>query len=198
MLRSHVSWAYVFIGLFVLGCSQPSTKETLSLPSAANQSSEDELDSQAKQKAMRVCDELAAELVKRLGEAMADGGPANAIEVCSQQATQIAKLASEKNGVHVGRTSFKLRNPQNAAPSWAQELVERREAQPQVVRLGNNSRGVLLPIMLKPQCLACHGASESLAPEISDKLAALYPEDQAKGFADGDLRGWFWVEIPAL
>jgi hypothetical protein len=27
-------------------------------------------------------------------------------------------------------------------------------------------------------------------------LAARYPDDRATGFAPGDLRGWFWVEVP--
>jgi hypothetical protein len=26
--------------------------------------------------------------------------------------------------------------------------------------------------------------------------AAKYPKDQATGFKEGDLRGWFWVEVP--
>jgi hypothetical protein len=40
----------------------------------------------------------------------------------------------------------------------------------------------------------CHGPSESLAPDIKEKLATLYPQDQATGFSEGELRGWFWVE----
>jgi len=27
-------------------------------------------------------------------------------------------------------------------------------------------------------------------------LAAKYPMDQATGFKEGDLRGWFWIEVP--
>ena len=43
-------------------------------------------------------------------------------------------------------------------------------------------------------CLKCHGDAESLAPEVSDRLAELYPDDRATGFAMGDLRGAFVVE----
>jgi hypothetical protein len=28
-------------------------------------------------------------------------------------------------------------------------------------------------------------------------LAKTYPGDRATGFAAGELRGWFWLEIPA-
>jgi hypothetical protein len=42
-------------------------------------------------------------------------------------------------------------------------------------------------------CLQCHGAN--IAPPVAAKLAELYPEDQATGFAAGDFRGLFWVEL---
>ena len=47
------------------------------------------------------------------------------------------------------------------------------------------------------QCLQCHGKVDDLAPEVRDVLAKNYPQDRATGFAAGDLRGWFWVEVPA-
>ena len=45
-------------------------------------------------------------------------------------------------------------------------------------------------------CLACHGPAEALDEEVRVALAELYPEDRATGFRSGDLRGWFWVEVP--
>ena len=33
--------------------------------------------------------------------------------------------------------------------------------------------------------------------EIAERIRALYPEDQATGFREGDLRGVFWVSYPA-
>ena len=50
--------------------------------------------------------------------------------------------------------------------------------------------------MLKVQCLACHGLKEQISPEVQAQLDRLYPEDQATGFNEGDLRGWFWVNVP--
>jgi hypothetical protein len=44
--------------------------------------------------------------------------------------------------------------------------------------------------------MACHGPSDSLAPDVADALALHYPDDRATGFTEGDLRGWFWVEVP--
>ncbi|MGM0774574.1 MAG: c-type heme family protein, partial [Pseudomonadota bacterium] len=39
--------------------------------------------------------------------------------------------------------------------------------------------------------LGCHG--KSIDPEVKAKLDELYPEDQATGFSEGDLRGAFVV-----
>lgn len=127
---------------------------------------------------------------------MSSGGPAAAIEVCRRQAPKIAKEVGRQHGLSIGRTSFKLRNPDNQPPAWAKELVEQRIAEPTFLELENHSTGALLPIRLNAQCLACHGPPEKLADDVKQQLAQRYPNDQATGFQDGDLRGWFWIEVP--
>jgi hypothetical protein len=42
----------------------------------------------------------------------------------------------------------------------------------------------------------CHGPREMIADEVQTALSAHYPEDRAVGFSEGDLRGWFWIEVP--
>jgi hypothetical protein len=37
---------------------------------------------------------------------------------------------------------------------------------------------------------------DRLSPAVREELKERYPADQATGFKDGDLRGWFWVEVP--
>ncbi|MEX2498681.1 MAG: DUF3365 domain-containing protein [Wenzhouxiangellaceae bacterium] len=51
--------------------------------------------------------------------------------------------------------------------------------------------------MARSQCVICHG--ESIAPELAETIKQLYPQDQATGFAPGELRGAFsvTVELPA-
>ena len=43
-------------------------------------------------------------------------------------------------------------------------------------------------------CLQCHG--ENLHGEVVEQLANHYPHDQATGFAVGDIRGAFTIEVP--
>lgn len=137
------------------------------------------------------------ELVGALTRAIEADGPAGAIAVCRDTAPQVAARVGEQHGVALGRTSWKLRNPDNAAPAWAAPLLADHPAEERVAVAPDGRLGVLSPIHVAGKCLACHGAAEALAPEVRDALAALYPDDRATGYQDGDLRGWFWVEVPA-
>ena len=50
--------------------------------------------------------------------------------------------------------------------------------------------------IIAARCLACHGSPDTINPVVKAALAAKYPKDQATGFKEGDLCGWFWVEVP--
>lgn len=142
-------------------------------------------------------DALFNELSTRLLAAMSNGGPAKAIEVCSKLAPKLAKEVGEQHHVSIGRTAIRLRNENNRPPAWAEPLLKDLPTKPVVQDLENGSTGVLFPILLKVQCLTCHGPDDKIAAEIRTELARLYPNDKATGFQEGDLRGWFWVEVPA-
>jgi hypothetical protein len=125
-------------------------------------------------------------------------GPVEAISACRIEAPRIAAEHS-RDDIVVGRTSHRLRNPANAPRAWVAPLLDAyvaREADgPRVVPLGNGRIGYVEPILTQGLCLACHGSAP--AETVADRIAALYPEDEAIGFAEGDLRGLFWAELPA-
>ena len=135
-----------------------------------------------------------------LKAALIDGmqeGPAAAIAVCSEQAPAIAERLSV-HGVRMGRSSHRLRNPDNAPPDWLRSTIDGYATQavelaPRVIDLGGGRSGYVEPIVMQPLCLTCHG--ETLSPEIAASLLAKYPDDQATGFAEADFRGVFWVEF---
>ena len=99
----------------------------------------------------------------------------------------------------MGRASHKLRNPANTAPDWVEPVLEDYLAgsavEPRTVSLGDGQAGYVEPIRMKGLCLACHGSD--IQPAVRERIAELYPADQATGFAEGDLRGVFWVRFPA-
>jgi len=129
-------------------------------------------------------------LMGTLEEAMKQG-PEAAISVCADVAPTLAEAAS-KPGARVGRTSIKLRNPKNRAPTWlAPELAGL--VTPKLVTIDDTHVGYAEPIMLRAMCLTCHG--KRVEPSLKDKLAARYPEDAATGYLEGEIRGAFWVEL---
>ena len=122
-------------------------------------------------------------------------GPEAAISVCKLEAPAIAAQLST-HGVTMGRTSHRLRNPDNAGPTWAEAVLSDylksdADVRPQVHRLDDGRTGYIEPIRLQSMCLTCHG--KAVTPELTARIKSEYPNDQATGFELGDIRGVFWV-----
>ena len=139
---------------------------------------------------------LFAKLMARLADELGKTGPTGAVAVCREQAQPIAAEVAKAQGVSIGRTSHKLRNPGNTPPDWAAGFVAAERATPAMVAAPDGRLGGLTPIRLKATCLACHGDAKAIEPAVAAAIAQGYPRDQATGFKEGDLRGWFWVEVP--
>lgn len=142
--------------------------------------------------------EVLAPFKKQLKEALVTGlekGPTEAIGACRFEAPKIAaRLSTSK--VKVGRTSHKLRNPDNAPKPWMVPLLDRYlggASEPMAVKIDATTVGYAEPIMMQPLCLTCHGPS--VAPDVAAEIKKLYPSDEAMGFSTGELRGMFWVEL---
>lgn len=149
------------------------------------------------QRATEAVQTLGGRLMGELTKALDEGGPTGAIDVCRMRAPEIAAAVSNEYGLVLGRTSFRLRNPSNLPPEWAEDLVREQVADPTWMAGPKGQLGGLLPIRMKAECGMCHGPKEQIAPEVLSALQETYPEDTATGFHEGDLRGWFWVEVPA-
>ena len=185
--------------LFAAGCSSKASIETQkpATKSAKATIVQGKSPSEASQEKMLAAkDALFTKLSGRLMEAMTSQGPAAAIAVCQKEAPAIAKAVSDEQGLQIGRTGVRLRNPGNVAPSWAEDLVRDKIDTPTFVTLDNGHSAALLPIKLQSQCLLCHGPKAEIAPVIQEQLTKLYPNDQATGFKEGELRGWFWIDLP--
>lgn len=140
-------------------------------------------------------------LLRELTEKTRAGGPAFAIKSCHIDVIGIIQRIGRQEGVAAGRTSDRLRSPANAPQPWAAALVaanaghRARDVPGFVVDLGDKV-GVLRPIAHRPMCAGCHGAAETLEPVVRAELRDRYPRDRAVGFTEGEIRGWFWVEVP--
>jgi hypothetical protein len=146
-------------------------------------------------------------LKKELQTSMQQGGPVNAVSVCNLIAPGIANTYSVRNGWEVGRTSLKLRNPNNAPDAWERSVLEAFEERKlagedpaqmefyEVVRVdGDKQLRYMKAIPTSRPCLACHG--ESPDSIVKTRLEKLYPYDQALGYRQGDIRGAFTITQP--
>ena len=139
---------------------------------------------------------LASEMMGELTAALDSGDVSAAISVCKEKAPHVAAQVSDVYGVQIGRTSNRLRNPANVAPEWAQVYITEMVEDPTYVAGPDGELGALLPIRLRAECQMCHGPAEQIDDGVMAAISEAYPDDQAVGFVEGDLRGWFWVEAP--
>lgn len=140
--------------------------------------------------------ELAGVLMATLVEAVETEGLVGAISVCADEAPRLVASVQRDHETLLGRTSWKRRSDSNQPPAWAGELVAARTSEEHVLVGPGGRLAVLTPIVVAPFCLQCHGDPDDMDPGVTEELALRYPDDAATGFRDGDLRGWFWVEVP--
>lgn len=142
-------------------------------------------------------------LSSRLTQAMQDFGPAGAVEYCQLQALPITDSLSRAFNASIKRTSDKLRNPANQPTPWEldvineyrQQLKNQEELKPKVFNV-DGQVVFTAPIMVMPQCLACHGQpDQDIAPATLETLAQRYPKDRAKAYKAGELRGIWSVSL---
>ena len=193
MKRSILSLLAVLLRL--AACGGDDTRRTAWTPVA-----EDALDAAQKTQraaAFRAKDAMFEELSGALMGAIQARGPAAAIDERRGEAPAIATRVAGQEGVRIGRTSFRLRNAENTPPAWARALVAGKRSDNAYLAATDGSLGVLLPIRLQAACLTCHGDAAAVAADVRAEIERWYPDDAAMGFAQGDLRGYFWVEVPA-
>ena len=155
-------------------------------------------DSRATVKAFML--QLKGELQKGIQE----GGPVKSIGVCKDRAPAIAAALGEQQGIDIGRTSLRVRNPANTPDVWEKAVLEEFEQRklagedPAAIEkyaiAGQEDKTVFRYMKAIPAaelCVVCHGAE--IAPDVAAKLEELYPQDQARGYQPGDLRGAFTI-----
>lgn len=151
---------------------------------------------QARAKAM----DLGGTLKNALQSAIKAGGIENGITICHDVAGSLAAQISDENW-EVGRTSLKVRNLGNKPEPWAtttlhdfarqlsqdpSQIPEETYQDPQ-----SGKFTYMRAIVIQPLCTACHG--DNISENVTKRIQALYPGDQATGFKVGELRGAFIV-----
>lgn len=137
-----------------------------------------------------------------LQAAMKEGGPMAAVQVCNERAPEIAADMSAESGYTLRRTSLK---PRATEPTdWEHVVLEDFEARKaagapvgeiawhEVKEVdGEKQLRFMKAIATEGVCLTCHG--QDVDPKLKAEIDRLYPDDQATGFEEGDIRGAFSV-----
>lgn len=173
------------------GQSEPTQPEWESIqPDQLTQQQQEQL-----KRAKKAWSDLGGTLLGRVTEVIKQDGPTEAIKVCRDEASRITDRLADKHNLKIGRTSHRLRNPENQPPEWARQMVKNKVDERRLFESSDGRLGVTQPIPTAQRCTTCHGPKERIPPNVQDQLDQHYPQDQATGFEAGDLRGWFWVEV---
>ena len=157
---------------------------------------------QLKQEAIGLVKQFGGTLKPQLKQAIQSGGPANAISVCSEKAPEIAQDLSQESGWKVKRVSLKPRGKNAMPDAWEQRVLEQFD---QRQAAGESAKDMAYMELvdgrfrfMKAQgvesvCLGCHAAEVSA--EVEAGLEKYYPDDKARGYTLGQVRGAFSLSL---
>ena len=151
--------------------------------------------------------QMATKMQGAMKGAMKSGGPIKAIDVCRVKAPKMAAMISKEKGWDIGRTSLKVRNPGNRPDAWELKVLQDFEKRKQnggdtskmeytevVTEAGSKYFRYMKAIPTAAPCLTCHASK--IDKKLEARINSLYPEDKARGFKVGDIRGAFTIKQP--
>jgi hypothetical protein len=118
-------------------------------------------------------------------------------------ASEIMTTLAEESQFEMGRTSTRLRNPDNAPDAWELAGLEKFAADIKAggdpmkleifeitkTREGQNLFRYMRPIVMRESCLGCHGTE--VKADVKAEIAKLYSDDKALGYSLNEMRGAF-------
>ena len=144
-----------------------------------------------------------ASLGKNLALALNEKGSDGAVEFCNTQAIPITDSMSVVLNAKIKRVSDHPRNSNNQANeaelsyinSWNEAKAKGEEHSPLLTEIEGKMVGYY-PIVTNQMCIQCHGTPEKQINSATlSKIKILYPADEAIGYAEGEIRGLFVVEM---
>jgi len=142
------------------------------------------------------------ELKGVLIEQIQTGGVLQAVSVCSDTAQILTNEFGLSKGLFIRRVSLKNRNTNNYPDDFEKGVLNRfqllhqnngltSEAEYAEITTEDDIKYLryLKPIVIQAECLNCHGNESDMMPEVNKLITQKYPDDKAKGYKTGDLRG---------
>jgi hypothetical protein len=144
---------------------------------------------------------------KGLLDEMHKGGLLGGAKFCAFKSEAVLKKLSKDLGedISIKRVSLRNRNPKSyplkseKAIVEALTMIEQSDAYlpKQITQVvGDGVYKIYMPAtMSKRTCKKCHGAKNSIKPEVLSFLKEKYPDDKAYGFKAGEVRGAVVVTV---
>ena len=146
--------------------------------------------------AMAAQKHLGQQLMKQLNEK----STLEAVEFCNENAIPLTKEVAKEYGASIQRVSDKNRNSQNNATKkeeafinqYRKDLAWGHEPEPVLIDEGDSVR-FYYPLITNTLCLQCHGRKQDIDDNVQRKILQLYPEDEAIGYSENQVRGLWKV-----
>ena len=140
----------------------------------------------------KIAEETKKNLVTNLTQKISEKGAENALEFCNVNAIPLTKQLEDQHNVMIKRVSDKNRNPDNAANETERKYIDFFKEQlvlKQKLEAKFDNGVFYAPITTNSMCLQCHGSEKDIKPETLAKIKSLYPNDNATGYQENELRG---------
>ncbi|MGK7396564.1 MAG: Tll0287-like domain-containing protein [Candidatus Cyclobacteriaceae bacterium M3_2C_046] len=203
---------YLAFGFIVLACEPPPQNQENKALTEEIQSreirkiEEGDIINEALKVGNQIADTTQKTLAGNLVNAIQDQGIRGAIQFCNLAAYPLVDSLQKKLNVQIKRTSLQTRNPDNQPTSLEKQLLEAYHynaennlaLEPAIQEIDEAYLLFAKPIVIgNPLCLNCHGeVGKQVQSENYQIIKGLYPEDQATGYQEGDLRGMWSIKIP--
>ena len=178
--------AVVVTSLFLLNCSDKELEVT----------------EEQKEQMRTTAADFMGELKSILLNQVQTNGVISALDVCSDTAQVLTNNFGLQRGVFIRRVSLKNRNKNNFPDDYEQNVLNSFHEMLQNNKIDEKTEQVeivkedeftylryMKPILIQPECLNCHGTESTMREEVSKLIAERYPDDKARDYKPGDLRG---------
>lgn len=148
--------------------------------------------------AMEFMKELKGVLIKEIQA----GGVLKAVSVCSDTAQIMTNNFGLQKGVYIRRVSLKNRNENNYPDKFEERILNEFQLMHQNNEINENTEIIeiseekefkylryMKPILVQAECLNCHGKDNEIMQDVKNLITSKYPNDKAKDYNIGDLRG---------
>jgi hypothetical protein len=197
---------YLFsISMLILftACKNETKQEGLTKEEIKIEESNINIDPSHTQIGLNIAFTTKAQLGKNLMATMKEKGAIEALRFCNLKAIPLTdSMATVHQGI-IKRVSDKTRNPNNKANEvelkniehFKSVLAKNEEIKPFVESI-NDHVNFYYPILTNAMCLKCHGNPEKdLNPELLTALSKLYPNDEAIGYSENQVRGIWSIQF---